>query len=519
MTFRLLQGVMLMNKTKKLWTDAAVLTAGALLLRCGGLLFQVMLAERLEAEGLGLFQLILSVQALAMALATSGIRYVVTRLVSEELGMDRPGGAVTILRRCFLLALVFSVSAGFLLTLLAGPASRALICDERAAASLKILAFSLPFCSLTSVMGGYFTAVRRTYLSAAVQVFEQAAALAFTFFLFPASAAGRGAAEACRVVCLASVLADASAFAVSAAVYVIDRRRTGTHGRPYPTRRIFLFGAPIAVTAWARTALSTLKHLLIPAALRSSGASSARALAAYGTVQGMTFPVLAFPSALFYSLAEVLIPELTEAQVRGDRARVSGEVTRALRISFVIAVCIAGVFLGYGRQIGIALYGSGEAGSYIRVLSPYVILMYMDAVTDGMLKGLGEQLYSMAVNLADAVLSLAAVHFIVPVFAVRGYLAIIFLSELFNFSLSLLRLVKKADIGIRFAELFIPPLCAVGGISFSSLLLHLAGLGLSSAPLSLSAHILLACGIYLLLMLILSHARRDGQKKSPARRT
>lgn len=507
-----------MNNRNKLWTDAAVLTASALLLRCGGLLFQVLLAERLEAEGLGLFHLILSVQALAMTVATSGIRYVVTRLVSEELGICRRGSVVTILRRCFLLAALFSAAASALLMLLAVPASEVLICDARAAESLKILAWSLPFCSLTSVMSGYFTAVRRTHLSAAVQIFEQAASIVFTFLLFPAASAGRGAEHACRIICAASVLADAAAFVVSSVIYFIDRRSIGFRGAPYPTSLIFSFGAPIAVTAWARTALSTLKHLLIPAALRSSGVSSARALEAYGIVQGMTFPVLAFPSALFYSLAEVLIPELTEAQVTGSRDRVSGEVTRALRICFIFAVCISGIFLGYGNQIGIALYGSSEAGTYIRILSPYVLLMYMDAVTDGMLKGLGEQLYSMGVNLADAVLSLAAVQLIVPRFAIRGYLAIIFLSELFNFSLSLLRLVRKADIAIRIWELFLPPLCAIGGISFASLLLRLVRLPLSASPLSLVLHILLACTIYLLLMLLLSRAGITPQKNSPVRR-
>ena len=64
---------------KKLWSDAAVLTLGSLLLRCAGLVYQVMLAGRLQAEGLGLFQLVLSVYGLAVSLAAAGIRYVATR--------------------------------------------------------------------------------------------------------------------------------------------------------------------------------------------------------------------------------------------------------------------------------------------------------------------------------------------------------------------------------------------------------------------------------------------------------
>ena len=485
---------------KKLWSDAAVLTLGSLLLRCAGLVFQVMLAGRLGAEGLGLFQLVLSVYGLAVSLAAAGIRYVATRLVSEELGLGRPERAVSVLRRCFAAALALSAVSGFLLTLLSDTAAERLVCDMRAAKCLRILALSLPFCSMTSVMGGWFTAVGKTPRTAAVQLFEQAVMILLTLVLVSGAAPQQDAAKACGLVCKASVAADAAAFLFSAALYLPSRKRTGFHGSGYPAGRILALGAPIAVTAWARSALSTLKHSLIPAALRLSGADPARALAAYGVVQGMVFPALGFPAAFFYSLAEVLVPELTRAQVSGDLRRVRESVSRSLRISFCIASGISALFFSCGKQLGTLLYGSAEAGAYMTALSPFVLVMYMDAVTDGMLRGLGEQFYSMCVNLADAVLSLAAVRFIVPIFAVRGYLALIFLSELFNFSLSLGRLVKKTGISFSPGALLFPPLCAAGAVSASSLLMRALG-PTSNGAFGLAAHLLTAGGVYAGLML------------------
>ena len=491
---------------KKLWRDAAVLTLGSLALRCAGLLFQVLLAGRLGAEGLGLFQLILSVFGLAVALAAAGIRYVVTRLVSEELGLGRPGRAVSVLRRCFIAALALSACAGGLLTLLADAAAERLVGDARAADCLRILAAALPFCSLTSVMGGFFTAVRKTSRSAAVQLFEQAAMIALTLALLPLGEA-RDAAAACRLICAASVGADAAAFVFSAILYIHARRGLGLRGSGYPVRRILSLGAPIAVTAWARSALSTLKHALIPAALRLSGEDAARALAAYGVVQGMVFPALAFPAAFFYSLAEVLVPELTEAQVRGDADGVRAAVGKALRVSYSAAAGLAALFFAYGRQLGDALYGSAEAGAYLAALSPYVLIMYMDAVADGMLKGLGEQFYSMCVNLAVAVLSLAAVRFAVPLLGVRGYLALIFFSELFNFSLSLRRLLKRSGVTFGPGRLLLPPLCAAGAACAVSFLLRLSGLS-PDGVFGLAGHILLTAAAYAALTLTLFRARR-----------
>ena len=53
---------------------------------------------------------------------------------------------------------------------------------------------------------------------------------------------------------------------------------------------------PLAVSAYARTSLTTLEHLLIPRGLKSSGLTADRALAGYGTVHGMALPVVILPS-------------------------------------------------------------------------------------------------------------------------------------------------------------------------------------------------------------------------------
>ena len=68
--------------------------------------------------------------------------------------------------------------------------------------------------------------------------------------------------------------------------------------------------------------------------------------------------------------------------------------------------------------------------------------MYLDTSVDFMLKGLGQQLYTMGVNIADAFLSLILVLILVPRFGLMGYIAAVYILEIFNCALSLGRLVK-----------------------------------------------------------------------------
>ena len=107
----------------KLARDTAVLTAAAVVMRCVGMVWQVWLAGRIGAAGLGLWQLVASVNVFTSTLAISGIRFTTTRLVSEELGAGRSGGAERAVQRCLGYAAFFGLAAFLVLRLGRSPSA------------------------------------------------------------------------------------------------------------------------------------------------------------------------------------------------------------------------------------------------------------------------------------------------------------------------------------------------------------------------------------------------------------
>ena len=97
-------------------------------------------------------------------------------------------------------------------------------------------------------------------------------------------------------------------------------------------------------------------------------------------------------------------------------------------------------FFVFARPLGMLLYGSAEAARFLRLLAPMVPFLYTDIVTDGCLKGLGQMMASMAFNIAEAALGLVLVWALLPRWALTGYLATLYICEVFNFTLSFLRL-------------------------------------------------------------------------------
>jgi stage V sporulation protein B len=433
------------SSLKRIVFNTALLTAAAIIMRVIAMVFQIWLAGRIGSAGIGLFQLVISVGILAVTVAVSGIRFATARLISEEQGLGRPGGVGRAMRRCLLYGLFFGSAAALMLFFCAEPIGFLWVRDARTVFSLQLFSLSLPFVALSSVLAGYFTAVGRVYKTAASQLFEQLLRIALVMAILGRVPAG-DLESSCAAVVAGGVAADIVCFLLLFMLFAGDRRRHGLPGTSSPrlTPRMLGIALPLAVSAYARVALTTFEQLLVPRGLRASGLSANMALSGYGIIQGMVFPVVTFPACVLFALAELLVPELTEAQVAGRTEKIRSSVSSLLKKSLLYSLTSALVLYLSADALGHMIYHSAEAGRYIRIFAPAVPLVYMDIVTDGCLKGLGQMMWSMTFNITEAVIGVLLVWFLLPVYGLAGYVVILYICEIFNFILSVSRLYQVA---------------------------------------------------------------------------
>ena len=433
--------------------NTALLTASSLLMSGIAMAFQVWLAGRIGSAGIGLYQLVISVTNLCATFAISGIRFASTRLVAEELGLSRPGGVKAVMRRCLSYGALFGSAAGLVLWLLAGPIGFLWIGDARTVAPLRMSAVSMPCIALCASMSGYFTACGRVWKPTLVHLMEQLCGIALVA-LFLSRVPPGNLEKSCAAVTLGRVAADVLSLFLMALVYMLDRRAhyRGENPDAHLTGRMLRIAVPLALSAYARSTLTTLQHLLVPRGLRAAGYSANTALSGYGTIQGMVLPVLYFPACILGAAAELIVPELTANQVQEDRKGIRRTAGELLRLSVLFSLAVALFLFICADALGMLIYDSREAGRYIRILAPLVPIMYTDMSVDGCLKGLGEQVWSMGVNILDALLGLLLTWQLLPRHALAAYIGILYATEIFNFALSIGRLLRC-----------LPPPCAADG--------------------------------------------------------
>ncbi len=427
-----------MRRRIPIFYSALMLTGVNLLLRAVGTSFQVYISGRIGAAGVGLLQLVMSVGSLAMVAGMAGIRTATMYLTAEELGRKRPGNVTWVLSGCFLYSITCSGVIAALLYFLAPWISEFWIGDARTVDALRLLAAFLPVTCLCGVMTGYFTAANRIGTLAAVEVAEQLCSMAVTMTAL-ALWAGQDPSRACQAVVLGSC---AGACLTVLCLVILRLRELAKPGTPIPVaRRLGDAAVPLALADVLKSGISTTENLMVPKRLARNVLVD-NPLAAFGTVSGMVFPVLMFPACILFGLAELLIPELARCAAAKSKTRISYLVRRSLRVAMLYGVLFCGLMFLLAEDLCLWLYGSAEAGQYLRLYALLIPMLYCDAITDAMTKGLGQQKVCVRYNIFTNILDVAFLYVLLPKYGMMGYFVSFFVTHLINFILSLRRLLK-----------------------------------------------------------------------------
>lgn len=447
--------------------NAAILTATSLLLRMVGMIFRVWLATAVGAEGMGLYQQIFSIYVLVSVFASSGVGLAVTRLISEELALGQRLGVSLIMRKSTFLTLFAAVGTGLVVYLSAEPISVYIISDDRAAESLRIMCFSLPFMAISAVLKGYFFARKKAPVNSFSQCIEQAVRVGFIFFWF--TNFETDITSGCAAVLLGDAVAEFSSCFYLSAVYLADRKRLNfLCGRARPPYRItptlLRIVSPIAGGRYLNSFLRTVENIIVPMNLIKFGLSNENALASFGMIKGMALPLLLFPAGLLSSVTSLLVPEMSEASASGHKGRIRYASERSIALTFVASIPFAVGFYFTAEPLSKLIYSDASVGSCVRLLAPLVPLMYIDSVADALLKSLDKQLVTFKHSLFDSLGRIALILLLLPNFGMSGFIGIMYVSNIFTSLLNLIKLMRVSGAKISLLkQIILPVFTAVTG--------------------------------------------------------
>lgn len=408
--------------------------------------YRIILTRIIGAEGIGIYQICLTVFAVFLTAASSGIPVTVSRLMAKSGAVNDTRGKHSAVTAGILCTLAVTIPIVIIL-FFGRNAFGFLFSDERCLDIFIILLPGLIITSIYAVIRGSFWGNKQFLPYSVIELLEDAVmVVAGIWLIFNVSDPVIGARNATIAVLISYVFS----FVVSIFWYL---KKGGRFVSPKQQLKPLISSAtPITAMRTSTSLLNSAVAVILPALLINvCGYTSSEAIALYGVVLGMAVPMLFTPNALIGSIAVVVAPELSENYYKKKEKAVRYDVEKTVKAAIFIATLLIPVLFVLGGAISEFLYDNELCGKIVRVSSFIVLPMCIMMITNTILNSMNCEKRTLVYFFISAAAMIISILALTKFIGVYAYILGLGLSHTICAALNL-RLLKKKCSGISYLK-------------------------------------------------------------------
>lgn len=458
------------------YKTAVTVTVFSLMEKFLGFIYRIYLSRAIGSEGVGLYQITLSVFALLLTLCSSGIPATVSRLITKYRATKDFSRINKVATAGFLITI--SVALPVTLIIFIFPKTFAfLFADERCLSLFLVILPALTLNSVYSVLRGIFWGNKDFLPYSVIELIEEAVMIVVGIILvLGAKNVVSGANRAIIAVLVSYVVS----FTLGVLLFAY---RGGKVSPPKSELKpLMLSSLPITAMRTASSVAGSIISVILPAMLIKSGLSASKATSEFGAFFGMAMPLITSPMSLIGPFTVVLIPQIAENFYKNDKNALSSDIEKALNLTIFLTALTVPVFFCFGEDFGILLFSSYEGGIYTSRSCYLTILLSLSSLTTSILNSIGKETETLLSFLVSATLLVASI-LILPKFIgiyslLVGYTLLYGVNTVIN--LALIR--KKTGVRLKtggfafYSILFMLPSALLGVLLKKLLINHLGSL-------------------------------------------
>ena len=398
----------------RLFKATMIVTIFSVLTRGLGFILRIILSRELGAEMLGHYQVAMSIFGIFMTLVASGLPLVTSRTVAYKKSMGDNSGAHSVVTACLIVTLGISVLVSIIIYCF--PNILTIIFHQDT--TTGIVLYLLPALIVSSVYVTLRSALwgeKHFFAMSFTEFFEQVVRIIICFIIFipgilPMVTMGEKAALS---------LSLASIMSCVLVVIIYFKLKDGFANPKKAFKPLIKSSIPITTVRTVSSFVTSLIAIIIPLRLTLYGYTSSQAMAQFGIVMGMAFPLIMIPGTLISSLAVAIVPEISgntnniddKESVR-DFDGLKRHVNLAIGVSIVLTMIFVPAFIVLGKPVCKILFGSEEAGLYVSRAAIIMIPMGISQITGSLLNSMGLEIKSLVNYAVSAVVLFLCIFFL-----------------------------------------------------------------------------------------------------------
>lgn len=434
----------MMKKKTNIYKSAAQVTVFSTVEKMLSFVYRIFLSRSIGAEGLGIYQICLSVFSVFLTAASSGIPVTVSRLIAKNTATGNAKGKHAVVSSGILLTLLFTVPAALVLFL--GKSLYTFLFPD--ADCVKIFLWLLPGLILTSVyaiMRGSFWGNKQFLPYSIIELAENAVMVACGCVLVGFA---HTAKDGARFAIIAVLVSYIFSFIVSMSWYFFKGGKLVNPKTQF--KPVLKASLPITAMRTSTSLLNSCVATFLPALLsRACGYTSSEALALYGTVVGMSVPMLFIPNSLIGSIAVVVAPEMSENFYAGRKESLKRDVERTIKAAVLIASVLIPVMFTLGEDIGVLFYASELSGKVIKRFAFMMLPMCISMITTTVLNSMNFEVRTLIYFFIGAIAMIGIILGFTGLLGINAYMVGLTVSFVITAVLNLYLLRKNCE-GINY---------------------------------------------------------------------
>ncbi len=415
--------------------NVGVQSIGNVFVRFLGMAYKLWLAKMLSPVSLGLFQLSMSLYSVFISPVASGLPNAVSRLSARE---EKHNKDAQVLFSALEITRIVLLVLCALLIFLCVPLAKVFLHSKNAYPVCLALVPAIFFGGCASVREGYLHAKGKSFLNTIFTLCEQVIKILAGMLIISLFARGQDVFDATLPVWAISLGAFVSF------LFLFFSVRSGKKGVDFK-KELILNAYPPTASRLTTSLLHLGTTTILPISLMMFGLSRDTALAEYGILTAMAYPVVYIPITVTGAMSVVLLPEVARTS---SHKQIKKKVLRYVFCAMGISALFCVLLFLFAPFVAITFYKMPEAAKYMLALLPSVLCLGPAQMFSSALTGMGKVKNVFYLSVADGAIGFVLTFFLASSFGIFGFIAANCLQDVLALvlnSITFFHFVKKEE--------------------------------------------------------------------------
>lgn len=379
-----------------------VLLFGGIVGKLVGFILRIIVTRKLGPEGMGLYSLLAPTSALLSVIATLSYPTALSKIISEKSSRTK-----TLFASIIPLSLIINIFI-IVVTVLLAPTLSTLLKNETLYFPIICLSLVTPFISISSIIKGYFWGKQNMFPYMLSNFIEQVSRLIF-ITLFIDKFLSLSLTHAISFIILVNAAGEVISQLVMIYFFPKNIKPSINDFNKDDIKKIMNISIPSTSSKIIGSISYFLEPIVLTNVLMYVGYSKEFIVYEYGVINAYAMSLLLMPQFFTQNMATSLVPELSKYFSQGNKVMCKKRIKQIVLISSTIGAISTFIITLFPKFFLNILYHTTAGIDYIKILSPFTILFYIEYPLINALQALGKSKSAMKCTITSSIVRLISI--------------------------------------------------------------------------------------------------------------